>query len=222
MAYEGLDVPAITHIACLTHIRSKPWIEQMIARATRFDGEAGPWEEQMAYVYVPDDRFMNAIIANMQDEQQSVVKTRSEDFDESQLPLPERAAPEERNSIVPVGSAGHGRRWNRVGQHAPQVSTHKVPARTPSQLEADLRDKIQAYCKKLDVKFFGMKWGEANKRVVKTFGKNRTAMTLGELQRVMAWLQYHYPLDDEVAGRTNNGNSGAVTTQRVSGNYSRR
>lgn len=27
MAYEGLDVPSITHIACLTNIRSWPWIE---------------------------------------------------------------------------------------------------------------------------------------------------------------------------------------------------
>ena len=32
MAYEGLDVPAITHVACLTNIRSKPWLEQSSGR----------------------------------------------------------------------------------------------------------------------------------------------------------------------------------------------
>ena len=42
MAYEGLDVPEISHIAALTHIRSVPWIEQMLARAVRIDRQAGP------------------------------------------------------------------------------------------------------------------------------------------------------------------------------------
>lgn len=53
--YEGLDVPAITHLICLTHIRSRPWIEQMLARAWRYDSAAGPWESQRAYVWAPDD-----------------------------------------------------------------------------------------------------------------------------------------------------------------------
>ena len=30
MAYEGLDVPQITHLIILTPIRSRPWIEQVI------------------------------------------------------------------------------------------------------------------------------------------------------------------------------------------------
>ena len=44
MAYEGLDAPEVSVIACLTHIRSRPWLEQMIARATRVDPHAGPVE----------------------------------------------------------------------------------------------------------------------------------------------------------------------------------
>ena len=55
MAYEGMDCPEITHVACMTHIRSRPWLEQMIARATRVDPDAGRWEGQKATVYHPDD-----------------------------------------------------------------------------------------------------------------------------------------------------------------------
>jgi superfamily II DNA or RNA helicase len=196
MAYEGLDVPAVTHIACLTHIRSKPWIEQMIARATRFDGEAGPWEEQMAYIYVPDDRNMCGIIAGMQDEQVSAIKQLRGDEEDFVLQMPpERGAPGERTTITPVGSQGVGRRWNRVG-HVTHENSHglRETQRTPSQQEADLREKIQAYCKQVDLNFHDRKWGETNKRVVKYFGKPRTAMTLKELQRVMAWLEGNYPI----------------------------
>src|SRR4051794_585381 len=73
MAYEGLDNPAITYIACLTHIRSYPWIEQMVARATRYDPEAGPWELQSAHIFVPDDQKMQDVLKLIQDEQALVL-----------------------------------------------------------------------------------------------------------------------------------------------------
>jgi len=197
MAYEGLDVPAVTHIACLTHIRSRPWIEQMIARATRYDAQAGPWEEQMAFIHVPDDRNMCAIIQAMQDDQTNAIKAQREgDGEDFQLqPSPERGASEERNAIVPVGSQGMGRRWNRVGHAQQQAHGNlaQVPTKTPSEQEAALRDTIQSRCKQIDLSHFDRKWGETNKRVVKYFGRPRTAMTLVELQKVLAWLEANYP-----------------------------
>ncbi len=48
MAYEGLDVPEVAVVAALTHIRSRPWLEQMVARATRVDPNAGPYWGPMA------------------------------------------------------------------------------------------------------------------------------------------------------------------------------
>lgn len=196
MAYEGLDVPAVTHIACLTHIRSKPWIEQMIARATRYDHAAGPWEEQTAFIYVPDDRFINAIIQSMQDEQVMAVKAMkdAEEYEEL-LAVYEEREEKERLTITPVGSRGAGRRFNRVGHAPPQAFTvsHEVRA-TPSEMEAELREKLQTYCKQVDALYFERKWGETNKRVVKTFGRPRTAMTLTELSQVMTWLEASYPL----------------------------
>src|SRR4029450_10979760 len=51
MAYEGLDAPEVAVVAALTHIRSQPWLEQMVARATRVDPHAGPYETQSAVVF---------------------------------------------------------------------------------------------------------------------------------------------------------------------------
>lgn len=68
MAYEGLDVPAITHIACLTHIRSAPWILQMLARAWRaFELKTKCW------AFVPNDPRMNRVIQKIRQEQDAVV-----------------------------------------------------------------------------------------------------------------------------------------------------
>lgn len=80
MAYEGLDVPAATHIACLTHIRSTPWIEQMVTRAARVDSGSGAlaYEHQFGYIYAPDDQLFQNCIANIEAEQQPFLKERQE------------------------------------------------------------------------------------------------------------------------------------------------
>jgi hypothetical protein len=69
MAYEGLDVPEVAVVAALTHIRSRPWLEQMVARATRVDPHAGPYDEQRALVFHPDDPLFARFRARMETEQ---------------------------------------------------------------------------------------------------------------------------------------------------------
>jgi superfamily II DNA or RNA helicase len=98
MAYEGLDVPAITHIACLTNIRSKPWIEQMFARATRVDKRAGAWEDQAAYIFVPDDPLMNRLIEDIRAMQFPFIQQR--ESRQSSGEAIERTT----NPIAPIGS----------------------------------------------------------------------------------------------------------------------
>lgn len=68
MAYEGLDVPSITHGICLTHYRSTPWIEQMLARAWR----KAPNKDE-CFWWVPDDPRMNRVIKRIKDEQPASV-----------------------------------------------------------------------------------------------------------------------------------------------------
>ncbi len=64
MAYEGMDVPEISHVVCLTGIRSKPWLEQCFARAARvFEGKTH------GYVWVPDDLLFRRVYEQILDEQ---------------------------------------------------------------------------------------------------------------------------------------------------------
>lgn len=65
MAYEGLDVPDVTHLACLTRYRSKPWLEQCFARACRMQpGKQG------GYIFSPDDPLMQEVITAIKLEQE--------------------------------------------------------------------------------------------------------------------------------------------------------
>jgi hypothetical protein len=69
-AYEGMDVPEITHLVCLTHIRAYGWLYQMLARAWRVDYKAIklgiPYESQQAKVYVPNDDMMSEVIRTIE------------------------------------------------------------------------------------------------------------------------------------------------------------
>ncbi len=221
MAYEGLDVPPITHIACLTHIRSKPWIEQMLARATRFDAAAGPWESQMAYVYVPDDRNMVGIIQAMENDQRVAVRGMVFDADETPPNIGEAS---ERSTITPVGSQAEQSRWSQMGNlfawageewamgeekpfspaasaqlTLPSTAQPHLPNLTPSQMEADLRRKIDDYCKDLDRYQFGGKWGAANAAITRQFSTPRSQMALSQLSKVVQWLEETYNLGRPVA-----------------------
>jgi len=68
MAYEGLDVKDISHIAALTYYRSTPWIEQMVTRGVRV-ARGIPYESQVAYIFCPDDPMLNSIIETIKLEQ---------------------------------------------------------------------------------------------------------------------------------------------------------
>jgi hypothetical protein len=87
MAYEGLDVPEVAVVAVLTHIRSRPWLEQMVARATRVDPHAGPYEEQRALVFHPDDPLFAAFRRRMETEQGTLARRPKEIRRQSSLPL---------------------------------------------------------------------------------------------------------------------------------------
>lgn len=109
MAYEGLDVPPITHVACLTHIRSTPWIEQMVTRAARVDrGEnALPYEKQAGFIFAPDDKLIKDCFEKIQAEGGASIhdeKPRNllDEVEASLSKKPESQA--EIASTIPIGS----------------------------------------------------------------------------------------------------------------------
>jgi hypothetical protein len=79
----------------------------MIGRATRYDQEAGPWEDQLAHVFVPDDPDMNAIITNIKAEELEAVRAMKPEqhppgVDEAEEPPGKQAS---LPSIIPEASA---------------------------------------------------------------------------------------------------------------------
>lgn len=96
MAYEGLDVPDATHIAILSNRRARPWLEQVVARVTRVNGNCivDP-DGQYAFVYIPNDRRACKFVDEMLSEQ------------EQSVPLKERTKlsnvkPRGRSTFVPI------------------------------------------------------------------------------------------------------------------------
>lgn len=68
MAYEGLDVPEATHLICLTHIRSYPWIEQSLGRVWR----KAPGKRR-CYAFIPSDPRMNRVIQRIREETPGII-----------------------------------------------------------------------------------------------------------------------------------------------------
>src|SRR5688572_30729432 len=115
MAYEGLDAPEVAVVAALTHIRSRPWLEQMIARATRVDPHAGTYESQRALVYHPDDPLFAKSRQRVETEQGTSAR-RPKHKRQAELPLwlQERIAEQDRDGaggITPLESNALGLRY---------------------------------------------------------------------------------------------------------------
>ena len=187
MAYEGLDVPEITHIICLTNIRSTPWIEQMVARAVRIDTQAGPYESQAGYVFAPDDILFREIVSKIEREQRPFVKMRTK----TQLNLFSREGEGVPNiQIQPLSSTMDGHREVFLGERAPAL---RAP-QTPSEIEAALRHRIEQHVRLYS---YNNRYqnGQINTEIKMHFGKARDEMTGDELEKTLVWTQKAYPIE---------------------------
>lgn len=214
MAYEGLDAPSVAVVASLTHIRSRPWLEQMIARATRVDPDAGPWTEQRALVFHPDDLLFRAFRRRIETEQGTVArqpKARSQGMPPW---LRDQLEDTERPGIVPLSSNATGLRYERLApgpaftaaaQTARSASSSGPPpdaqgelVDTPSAVERRLRHRIGELIAVQVVEeeeALRLPRGQGNyhrlnavlKRVMG--GKGRGEMTIAELEAAIGWLE---------------------------------
>ena len=214
MAYEGLDVPAISHIAALTHIRSVPWIEQMLARAVRIDRRAGAYEEQFAYIFAPDDPLFQGVIEQIKAEQAPYVTTAQDGNCEKddgasggsgQMNL---FGEEESNrfGIKPIESAMTDARM--VPLDLRRTARGQVPLggsspdlarmETSSAIEKKLRNKINHYVGRFEY-INCYKPGRVNSELKTHFGKGRADMTIDELKALWDHLSAVYPLNGKPA-----------------------
>lgn len=213
MAYEGLDVPALTHMACLTEYRSEGWLRQCFARVTRVCGaDSRDARDQSARIWVPDDPAMQGVVARYEQEQQKGLAERERR---------EAAAAVERKTalFVPVDAALDrvtvaigGERLSgedsarlemmRAVLDVPEakltelmrIAREPVPSSPPAQQEtlseqeAKLRALAQSLAVRVDKERHDCKWGTANKLVIKRFNKSREAMGVSELRRAVDYL----------------------------------
>ena len=205
MAYEGMDAPEISHVACLTHIRSVPWLEQMVARATRFDAFGGDYEEQRAIIYHPDDpmfrMFRRAIDAAQSgrawarrkpepDKSPSAASYDYHTADGQALePLRSEATDMHFETVVPRRS-----RMPMLGE-VREVEPDGLPE-TPTQVEHRLRRQIgqmvaAQVIEDIEAAIVDQPWGyHAYNAVLKQlFGKSRATMTQAELEAEIGWLE---------------------------------
>jgi len=192
MAYEGLSIPAVSHIICLTRIRSTPWIEQMTARANRIDPDAGPYDGQMGHIFAPADPLFKEIMARIEAEQLPSLQIRQQKEKEAaERGSSERglftleAAP---GGIVPLSSAMTGKREVVLG-----AGGEKIPLMTASEVEASLLESIEEHVRRYA---FQNRYSpkRLNGKLYEHFGTARSEMTIKELEECLAYCRRVWPL----------------------------
>lgn len=193
MAYEGLSIPEISHIICLTRIRSVPWIEQCIARANRIDPKAGAYEDQAGHIFAPADPLFKQTMKRIEAEQTPIILLRnsrvvsaereSEDGGGFRLePAP--------GGITPLSSSLTGKREVLLGHRlAPVVEVEKTASEIEAELLAQIDDHIRSFChnNRQSPK-------RVNFDVLQYFNKPRRDMTIPELERCLNHVRDTYPL----------------------------
>ncbi len=210
MAYEGLDVPEVAVVAALTHIRSRPWLEQMVARATRVDPNAGRYETQRATVFHPDDPLFQRFRIRMETEQGTLARPKLPGRKQSALPfwLLDQLGPA-KDGIIPLESNALALRFNtlRPGPDlAMQRPEHEVaqselleaPSIAERRLRARLGEMVAAQAVEDEAGMAGLRGGVAGAGLYHRYNavlkrvagnKTRSQMTLAELEAAVGWLE---------------------------------
>ena len=209
MAYEGLDAPEVAIVAALTHIRSRPWLEQMVARATRVDPHAGDYAAQRALVFHPDDPLFARFRRRIETEQGTLAR-QPRPRTQGALPLwlREQLAEQEpgQKGIVPLRSNALAMRYAEL-KPGPDLALRRPEHEAaemellepPSAAERRLRVRVGELVAIQAVEDEGNlqaprgqglyhRYNAVLKRVM---GRSRAEMSLAELEAAIGWLERH-------------------------------
>lgn len=195
MAYEGLDVPPVTHICCLTHIRSTPWIEQMIARGVRIDKNAGPYHTQWCHVFAPSDKKFVEVMNRIKKEQIAVLKkSGGADISEIEMAtIPGDGTGQIGPDITPLGSELTGQTEYFFGDNSsiyPQSDLVETISEKENRLRSEIAKHVNAYAYEN-----GYKPQRINSEIKKRFKKARENMDVTELEFLKTYLTKNCPCD---------------------------
>ena len=210
MAYEGLDAPEVAVVAALTHIRSRPWLEQMVARATRVDPHAGPYAEQRAVVFHPDDPLFAQFRRRIETEQGTLARHKRGGGRQHALPIwLLDQSPDPPDGIVPLHSNALALRFDTVRpgpdlamrrpeQDAVQSELVEVPSAAERRLRIRLGEMVAAQAVEDEAGRAGLRGGVSGAGLYHRYNavlkriagnKSRAAMQLAELEAAAAWLE---------------------------------
>ncbi|WP_082316852.1 DEAD/DEAH box helicase family protein [Methylobacterium sp. ARG-1] len=197
MAYEGLDAPEVAVVAALTHIRSRPWLEQMLARATRVDPHAGPYDNQQALIFHPDDPLFARFRLELETEQGSSVRPKRERPASAIVPERTPWRDEDPGGITPLESNAIGLRYAllrpRLTEPAPVAPAPEPPSVTERTLRQRLAVAVASQAVEDEASLRVPRGGNLAHRynavLKRVLGKGRATMTLPELEAALAWLE---------------------------------
>lgn len=134
ICYEGLDVQPVSHILALHIIRSLPWNQQMIGRATRVYKN-----KQCGYIFCPEDPKMVECLKKI--DGGIVESVDLEDIEPK--PEPKKPDPDQpegiKHTIEALSSKAH---LENLG--FPEFTPPPIKKETQSEIEARLRKEVNA------------------------------------------------------------------------------
>jgi hypothetical protein len=190
MAYEGLNVPEISVICCLSHIRSVPWLEQCFARANRI----APCKDH-AVVYAPADWSFKKAVRMIEREQLTPLNNPKgqEELFTGGKPEESEGNGEARPWIIPIGSRAH------LAGEIVAAPALDIPPCSPSEAEKILRKNINGVITSfLDSKPHGSKMAYSKmlyRRMRLICNKPIAEMKQSELEKVWMWVRKEYAAD---------------------------
>jgi superfamily II DNA or RNA helicase len=191
MAYEGLNVPEVSVICCLSHIRSVPWLEQCFARANRL-----AFGKDKAIVYAPADWSIKKAVRMIEREQ---VVPLNNPAGQAELDLQSGGGSDEHEGegggarpwIIPIGSSAD----TGAGNDTPPT-TETLPWLPPSEAEKILRKNIKGLITAfLNKQTFGNKQAQSRmlyRRMRLVCERPVAEMNTKELEKVWCWVKKEY------------------------------
>jgi hypothetical protein len=188
MAYEGLNVPQISVICCLSHIRSVPWLEQCFARGNRpAPGKLLP------VVYAPADWAFKKAVRMIEKEQLTPLNNPEGQQELLSKGEQREGGGEAKPWIIPLSS-----RANLDGS-AVALPPLDLPPCSPSDAEKILRKNINGVITNfLNRQLHGNKQAHQKmlyRRMKLVCGKPVTDMNQKELEKVWIWVRKEYGIE---------------------------
>jgi superfamily II DNA or RNA helicase len=191
MAYEGLNVPQISVICCLSHIRSVPWLEQCFARANRI----APGKDY-AVVYAPADWDFRKAVQMIEREQLTPLNNpegQEELFTAGKIEQREGDG-EAKPWIIPVRSTA-----NIAGSNSDIEPQGELPPCAPSEAEKIIRKNINSIITQfLERQSHGNKQTHQRmlyRRMRLVCEKPVKDMNQSELEKVWIWVKKEYGIE---------------------------